>query len=34
VTEDCAATAVELIGTIAGRNMMSRFFVATGVEPE
>ena len=25
---------VELIGTIAGYNMVSRFFVATGVDPE
>ena len=25
---------VELIGVIAGYNMVSRFFVATGVDPE
>jgi alkylhydroperoxidase family enzyme len=25
---------VELIGTIAGYNMVSRFVVATGLEPE
>ncbi len=25
---------VELIGTIAGYNMVSRFLIATGVEPE
>ena len=25
---------VELIGTIAGYNMVSRFLLATGVEPE